>query len=135
MGEDVPLRAMSAENIFLLHAAIMGVYFAFVYDSLRIFRRLIPHNVCFLSLEDILYWIYLSAEVFLLMYEESNGKMRWFAVLGAFVGIFLYTKLIGRYYVRFVSALLLKIKQWLGRIFRIRLKSDHKLLKIRLSKR
>ena len=135
MGENVPVRAMDAENLILLHSAILGIYLAFVYDSIRIFRRLVPHNVFFISLEDIVYWIYLAAEVFLLMYRESNGMLRWFAVLGAATGIFLYKKLVGRHYVHYISLLLQKILHRIQRIFKIRLKSDNKLLKIRLCKR
>ncbi len=135
MGENVPIGVMDIENLFLLHSTILGIYMAFVYDSIRIFRRLVPHNVLFISLEDIAYWIYLAAEVFLLMYRESNGLLRWFAVLGAAAGIFLYKKLVGQYYVHYISLLLQKIRHRIRRIFKIRLKSDNKLLKIRLRKR
>lgn len=135
MGENVPIGVMDIENLFLLHSTILGIYMAFVYDSIRIFRRLVPHNVLFISLEDIAYWIYLAAEVFLLMYRESNGLLRWFAVLGAAAGIFLYKKLVGQYYVHYISLLLQKILHRIRRIFKIRLKSDNKLLKIRLRKR
>ena len=135
MGENVSIGAMDIENLFLLHSALLGIYMAFVYDSIRIFRRLVPHNVLFISLEDIAYWTYLAAEVFLLMYRESNGLLRWFAVLGAAVGIFMYKKLVGRFYVHYISLLLQKILCRIRRIFKIRLKSDNKLLKIRLRKR
>ena len=135
MGENVPIGVMDIENLFLLHSTILGIYMAFVYDSIRIFRRLVPHNVLFISLEDIAYWIYLAAEVFLLMYRESNGLLRWFAVLGAAVGIFLYKKLVGQYYVHYISLFLKRILHRIRRIFKIRLKSDNKLLKIRLRKR
>ena len=135
MGENVPIGVMDIENLFLLHSTILGIYMAFVYDSIRIFRRLVSHNVLFISLEDIAYWIYLAAEVFLLMYRESNGLLRWFAVLGAAAGIFLYKKLVGQYYVHYISLLLQKILHRIRRIFKIRLKSDNKLLKIRLRKR
>ncbi len=126
---------MENENLILLHSAIMGVYMAFLYDNIRIFRRVVPHNTFFISLEDIAFWMYLAAEVFLMMYRESNGVLRWFAVLGATTGIFVYKKLFGRYYVHYVALLLRKILQRLKRIFKIRLKSDNKLLKIRLCKR
>lgn len=126
---------MSSENLFLLHSTVMGVYLAFLYDTVRIFRRVVPHNLLFISLEDIVYWIYLAVEVFLLMYRESNGMMRWFSVVGALTGILVYRKLLGRLYVRFVSRLLKKIVQRIKRIFKIRLKSDRKILKIRLCKR
>jgi len=134
VGENVSIGAMDSENLFLLHSAILGIYLAFIYDSVRIFRRTISHNVLWISLEDIAYWIYLAVEVFMLMYRESNGLLRWFAVLGAAAGIFLYKKLVGRYYVHYVSLLLQKILHRIRRIFKIRLKSENKLLKIRLCK-
>ena len=135
MGANVPVTPMDSENLFLLHSTILGVYLAFVYDTIRIFRRLISHNIFFISLEDVIYWIYLAAEVFLLMYRESNGMLRWFAVLGAGTGIFLYKKLLGRYYVHYISRFLQKILHRVQRIPKKVLKSQHKLLKIRLRKR
>ena len=135
MGEDVPVTAMENENLFLIHSAIMGVYLAFLYDNIRIFRRIVPHNTLFVSLEDIVFWVYLAVEVFLLMYRESNGMLRWFSVMGALTGIFLYKKLLGRFYVHYVSLVLKRIIQRFQRICKIRLKSDRKLLKIRLCKR
>lgn len=126
---------MVSENLFLLHSALMGVYLAFLYDTLRIFRRVVPHNTLFVSLEDIAYWIYLAAEVFLLMYHESNGMLRWFSIAGAMLGILLYKKLAGRFYVHYISLFLQKIIRRCRRIFKIRLKSDRKLLKIKLCKR
>lgn len=126
---------MESENLFLLHSVVLGIYLTFLYDNIRIFRRVIPHNTFVISLEDIIYWVYLAAEVFLLMYRESNGLMRWFSVLGAMAGIFLYEKLFGRYYVYYISQLLQKIRHKIRRIFKTRLKSDNKFLKIRLGKR
>lgn len=135
MGEDVPVTAMAEENLFLLHSVIMGVYLTFVYDNIRVFRRLVPHGTWLISLEDIGFWAYLAVEVFLLMYHESNGMLRWFSIAGALAGIFVYRKLLGRFYVHYVALLLKKIIGRLKRIFKIRLKSDRKLLKIRLCKR
>ena len=135
MGEDVPVTVMEKENLFLLHSAVMGVYLAFVYDNIRIFRRIIPHNTVFVSLEDIAFWGYLAVEVFLLMYYESNGMLRWFSVAGALAGIWVYNKLLGRYYVHYISLFLKKILQRCRRILKIRLKNEGKLLTIRLRKR
>lgn len=100
---------MVAENEFLLYALIMGIFITFIYDVLRIFRRVIPHNGFFVSLEDLCFWIYCAMEVFMLMYRESNGTLRWFAVLGAFTGMFSYKKLISPFFVKYVSLLLGKL--------------------------
>ncbi len=87
----------------------MGVYIPFLYDWLRIFRRVIPHGSLWVSLEDFVFWIYCAAEVFLLMQRESQGTLRWFAIFGAAVGIWLYERLVGRYLVRLLSRFLSKI--------------------------
>lgn len=100
---------MASENEFLLHAFLMGIYITFVYDILRIFRRVIPHKDLMVSLEDLVFWIYCAVKVFLLMYHESNGTMRWFAVLGAITGMFLYRKLVSPFFVKSMSTILRKI--------------------------
>lgn len=100
---------MDNENIFLFYALLMGIFITFVYDILRIFRRVVPHGNLLVSLEDIAFWIYCATEVFLLMYHESNGTLRWFAVLGAMVGMLAYKKLISAGFVKYMSRMLQKL--------------------------
>ncbi len=107
---------MENENIFLLHALLMGIFITFVYDLLRIFRRVVPHGNLLISLEDMVFWIYCAIKVFLMMYHESNGTLRWFAVLGAMVGMLLYKKLVSPYLVKYVSLGLKKVLGVLGKI-------------------
>lgn len=109
---------MGSENVFLLHALLMGIFITFVYDLLRVFRRVIPHAAFFVSLEDIIFWIYCGAEVFLLMYHEGNGSLRWFAVMGALAGMFFYKKLISGLFVKYVSLALGKALEVLGKILK-----------------
>ncbi|MBR1700342.1 MAG: spore cortex biosynthesis protein YabQ [Lachnospiraceae bacterium] len=97
---------MTSENEFLLLSFLTGIYVTFVYDLLRIFRRVIPQGEFMVSLEDMIFWVYCALKVFLLMYHESNGTLRWFAVFGALVGMFLYRKLVSSFFVEHVSRLL-----------------------------
>lgn len=110
---------MGSENIFLLHALLMGIFITFAYDLLRIFRRVIPHAAFFVSLEDIAFWIYCGAEVFLLMYHEGDGSLRWFAVMGALVGMLLYKKIISGLFVKYASLVLSKVLEALGKILKL----------------
>ena len=110
---------MVNENNFLLSALMMGIFITFLYDILRIFRRVVPHGSFLVALEDIAFWIYCAAEVFLLMYHESDGTLRWFAVLGAMVGMFSYKKLISKPLVKYVSLLLQKLFMLIITAFRI----------------
>ena len=108
--------------MFLLHALLTGIFITFVYDILRILRRVVPHNGFFVSLEDLCFWIFCGADVFLLMYRESNGTLRWFAVLGALAGMTLYKKLVGKLFVKYISEALRRlikaVKRILGWVFR-----------------
>lgn len=106
---------MANENEFLLQSLFMGVFITFIYDIIRIFRRVIPHGKFAISVEDILFWIYCAAKVFLMMYNESNGTLRWFAVLGALTGMILYMKLVSPFFVKWISFVLRKILGVVGK--------------------
>ena len=110
---------MTDENIFVLYAFCMGIFITFVYDLLRIFRRVVSHNIFWVSVEDIAFWCFCAVEVFLLMYHVSNGTLRWFAVLGAMVGMGLYLKTASRFLVKYTSLLLQKVAAVLQKIFGI----------------
>lgn len=125
------------ENVFLLHAVLLGVEITFLYDILRILRRVFAHSGIMVSLEDIAFWIYCAGEVFLLMFRESNGNLRWFAVLGALTGMYLYHRAFSPLLVKYISGLLNSIlnpirrklravKSWLKK----KLTSLWKMLKI-----
>lgn len=81
----------------------MGIYITFVYDLLRIARNVWPHHSFFVAVEDLGFWIYCGGKVFLLMYRESNGSLRWFAVMGALVGMLLYKRSVSKFFVKYVS--------------------------------
>lgn len=86
-----------------MHSLAMGALIPFVYDILRIIRRVIPHGGFWVAVEDLAFWAYCGTEVFLMMYHESNGTLRWFAIFGAMAGMFLYHKLVSPLFVGSVS--------------------------------
>ena len=113
----------------------------FVYDWLRILRRVIPHSLFFVSVEDFLFWVYCGAEVFLLLHRESNGMLRWFSVLGAGLGMTLYGKCFSSFLVKYISFLLCKILEVMRKItgsflglVRSFIRKKCRALKIRLTK-
>ena len=94
---------------FLLHSVILGIIITFVYGNIRVFRRVIPHNSFFISLEDLCFWIFVAIYIFLLQHRENNGVFRWFSVIGALVGMMLYKKSISRLYIKNMTIVLRKI--------------------------
>lgn len=107
---------MSGDSVFLLHALFTGVLITFVYDGFIILRRVIPHKSFVESLEDLIFWIFCAIYVFLWLYRESNGTLRWFAVAGALAGMILYKKTLSGIWVKGVTWLLSKVVWALGRI-------------------
>ena len=100
---------MENENIFLLYALLMGIFITFVYDILRILRRTIPHGDFMIAIEDMSFWFYCAVKVFVLMYHDSNGTLRWFAIFGALVGMLIYKKLVSTPFVKYSSMGLRKL--------------------------
>jgi len=109
---------MVNESEFLLHSLLMGVFITYVYDLLRIFRRVISHGAFLVSLEDFVFWVYCGVEVFLLMYHESDGTLRWFAVIGALAGMISYKKLVSPFFVKYVSLILNKLLFIIGSVLK-----------------
>lgn len=73
---------------------------AFAYDFLRLFRRLLPHGRFWVDMEDLLYWTACFLASFYLLYYGNHGVIRFFAVLGAGIGMLLYGATIGRFFVK-----------------------------------
>lgn len=107
---------MSEENVFLLYAFGSGILITFIYDILRIWRRVLPHKGLLVSLEDMIFWIFCALYIFGLMHRESNGSLRWFAVIGALAGMLLYKKTVSGILVRCLSLILCKVRDLLCRV-------------------
>lgn len=107
------------ETLFLYHSVLLGVFVAVIYDIIRILRRVVKHNRFFISLEDILYWVFCAFEVFYLLYRESSGVLRWFSVLGIALGMFLYLISISRFVVGFASEFIRKVLHIIGKVLGI----------------
>lgn len=67
-------------------AYLVGVMVAAVYGALRIFRRLKKHSLFWISLEDLLYWLWCGFYVFLEIHRTCSGRIRWYYMLGLLLG-------------------------------------------------
>lgn len=87
------------EWYFWLYSIVTGAGFAFAYDWIRLFRRFFRHKRWLVDLEDICYWIMCFFISFSLLYYGNYGVIRFFAVLGAGVGMALYCATLGRIFI------------------------------------
>ena len=81
---------ISRELQFFGLAVLRGVFILVLYDLLRIFRRVLPHGVWAIALEDVLYWIATALLIFQLLYRENDGAVRGYALLAVASGMVLY---------------------------------------------
>lgn len=83
------MSGIGKEFAVFLHAGLTGMLVVAVYLSLRVMRRLIPHALWVVNLEDALFWVLTSIYMFVQIYYTSAGLVRWYFTLGVVVGIVL----------------------------------------------
>lgn len=113
------------ETNILLAAMATGALLFFVYDLLRIVRRLIPHGTVWVAVEDVLFWLGSAVVIFVMLYQEADGSLRGFSIGGVVIGMLLYACLLSPFIVKGSVFLLEKILYvllrplvWLSRLIR-----------------
>ena len=92
-----------------VQAVFFGIAMLFVYDLLRIFRRVATHGTVWIAVEDMFFWVISAFVLFQFLYQEHDGKVRGFVILGMFLGMLLYGKSFSCIVVRTGTFLLKKI--------------------------
>ncbi|MEY8394926.1 spore cortex biosynthesis protein YabQ [Lachnospiraceae bacterium 45-P1] len=87
----------------------LGILLMISYDLLRLFRLLIPHGSLWTGLEDFFYWIYCAVMTFSLLFYENDGILRGYVIVSAFLGMFLYDRLVSQS----VFAVLKNMGRWI----------------------
>lgn len=96
-------KAINIELQFFLISILWGAILLFVYDGLRILRRLVKHNSIILAIEDLLFWVAASVFIFAMMYRKNYGIIRGFSVMGMAIGMILYHYILSELYVNVAS--------------------------------
>lgn len=94
------------EATFFYHSFLAGIVITLIYDGFLVARRLYRHSLFLISLEDLFFWIGCAIGVFYLLYDENNGILRWFAILGAALGMLLYKRTISPFLIKFAEKIL-----------------------------
>ena len=89
-------------------STVLGFILMASYDFLRLFRFFVPHGRLWTGIEDFFYWIYAGTATFMLLYEQNDGGLRLYAIVGVLVGMSLYDRIVSR----FLCAVLKKAGKW-----------------------
>ena len=124
-------ESISQEAWFLWISILVGAGLFFLYDILRIFRRIVPHGNLWIGMEDFLYWLICTGAVFIMLYQENDGMMRGFAFGGLLIGMSLYYLLLSRLVIRINVLVWTKVLGGLGKIIGLFLRTiGHNLKKV-----
>ena len=63
---------IAGELRFFGLALLRGIWILAFYDMIRIFRRLVPHGLLWVAVEDLFYWIGTAFLIFHLLYKENE---------------------------------------------------------------
>lgn len=107
-------------------SVLLGAVMVFLYDLLRIIRRVFLHGIIWISVEDFFYWLAVSVYFFLRLCQVNDGIIRAFIVLGMVFGAWVYYLLCSRHFMRWFSRMIFQVKK--------QLKKWCKLVTIRVKK-
>lgn len=83
-------NSVPVETGFFLASVVGGLVAAFLYDLLRISRKVADPCDAVVNVEDILFMAVAAGLVFVTAYLKNNGEMRWQGFIGFGVGGGLY---------------------------------------------
>lgn len=84
------MLGLREEAAAFLTAFLTGMIVACAYLVIRKLRRVIPHSLVVIAVEDGLYWIGMAVYVFVQIFQTSNGSIRWYFVAGAVLGLLVF---------------------------------------------
>lgn len=97
------VSGIGAELSVFLQAVLTGNLVYLAYCVLRIIRRIIKHNLFWVSLEDILFWIGTGFFVFIRIFQTSSGSIRWYFVVGLLLGGILTHEIISKISKKYIA--------------------------------
>ena len=108
-----PVSGLETELALFGQAVLFGVLMFAVYDILRVVRRIFPHGILWISVEDLIFWVLAAVLFFLQLCRDNNGIIRFFILLGMVVGAWCYNRILGRRLMGWLTKIIFSIKKQL----------------------
>lgn len=98
--------SVSGQTMEFLYAALFGVALGVLYDIFAILRSYLPAKKMFAALFDVLFWIIAIVALLAFVMLVTGGRMRWYVLVGSFLGIFLYKSTISALFFRSIRIII-----------------------------
>jgi len=90
--------------IFII-SIVVGTLITFIYDIIRVKRRLISTSKLLVNLEDLGYWLVVAICIFAMTYYSNDGELRGYFFIGIFTGCMLYILALGKFIMKIFIAI------------------------------
>ena len=83
-------NSVSLQTLEFFCSALLGAGLGMFYDLFRIMRFWLPDRKIITAVFDVLFWLCAICALLVFVLTVSNGKMRWYVLVGTFCGGFVY---------------------------------------------
>lgn len=112
------ILSLSTQVVSFLYSLGFGLIIGILYDALRVIRIILSFSKTATYVTDILFSVTASIMTFLFCLSVTNGEVRFYIILGEFIGFFVFYFSFGSVAVRFSEKTVKKIAKLFRRIFR-----------------
>ncbi len=82
--------SVTGQTLEFLYSGALGIGLGVAYDIFRLFRVHLRAGRILTGVFDVIYWLVAIAALLFFVLTVSGGQMRWYVLLGAFCGGFIY---------------------------------------------
>ena len=108
--------SVTVQTMEFIHSAVLGVLLGVMYDVFRLLRTYIKPGRFFTAVLDVVYWLVAILALLAFVLTFSQGQMRWYVLLGAFSGGFVYICTFSRLFFRTIDIIIklcIRLLRWL----------------------
>ena len=110
---------MSGQAFIFMLTVIIGLCAGILYDIFRLFRSYIRHPNVLTHLQDLIFWLLVTAGMLYVFVNYFLGQIQGFAILGAGTGMILYFAAISSLFLKAAKIVLDFLLEMINRIYNI----------------
>ena len=103
------------DSALFFYSFLFGFCLGFSFELFRFLRLALPHPTLLVALEDLLFCLPASFLFLLFTFAFSDGTVRYFSVVGFFLGFWIYFQTVGKI-ILFFSDHILRLIHWILRL-------------------
>ena len=117
---DLPIAiSIGSQSLTFLKACLLGAALGLFYDLFRIMRRMVTLPYSFVAAQDLLYIFCSVFFSFVFFMQTTDGRLRWFIIVGELLGMAVYHLTIGSFIMWLAMKIIAFVKGLLNTAWRL----------------